>query len=95
MLLSAVSFKSPINDKAKFISAWAKVLLIVYRVVVPVSSPNSVAQVRQLVPSSFASRLNGVLVVQIGAYSDRSVAESQVSRLLQQGLSARIESINR
>ena len=66
-----------------------------YRVVVPVSSPNSVAQVRQLVPSSFASRLNGVLVVQIGAYSDRSVAESQVSRLLQQGLSARIESINR
>jgi parallel beta-helix repeat protein len=66
-----------------------------YRVVVPVSSPNSVAQVRQLVPNSFASRLNGVLVVQIGAYSDRSVAESQVSRLLQQGLSARIESINR
>ena len=66
-----------------------------YRVVVPVSSPNSVAQVRQLVPNSFASRLNGVLVVQIGAYSDRRVAESQVSRLLQQGLSARIESINR
>jgi cell division protein FtsN len=66
-----------------------------YRVVVPVSSANSVAQVRQLVPNSFASRLNGVLVVQIGAYSDRRVAESQVSRLLQQGLSARIESINR
>ncbi len=66
-----------------------------YRVVVPVSSPNSVAQVRQLVPNSFASRLNGVLVVQVGAYSDRRVAESQVSRLLQQGLSARIESINR
>lgn len=65
-----------------------------YRVVVPVSSPNSVAQVRQLVPSSFASRLNGVLVVQIGAYSDRRIAESQVSRLEQQGLSARIESIN-
>jgi len=66
-----------------------------YRVVVPVSSANSVAQVRQLVPNSFASRLNGVLVVQIGAYSDRRVAESQVSRLLQQGLSARIEAISR
>jgi len=66
-----------------------------YRVVVPVSSTNSVAQVRQLVPNSFASRLNGVLVVQIGAYSDRRVAESQVSRLLQQGLSARIEAISR
>ncbi|WP_103667682.1 DUF1565 domain-containing protein [Pseudanabaena sp. BC1403] len=65
-----------------------------YRVVVPVSSANAVAQVRQLVPNSFASRLNGYLVVQIGAYSDRRIAEVQVSRLAQQGLSARIESIN-
>ncbi|MEA5486079.1 MULTISPECIES: DUF1565 domain-containing protein [Pseudanabaena] len=65
-----------------------------YRVVVPVSSPNVVAQVRQIVPNSFASRLNGYLVVQIGAYSDRRIAEVQVSRLAQQGLSARIESIN-
>ncbi|MFM7600319.1 MAG: DUF1565 domain-containing protein [Pseudanabaena sp.] len=65
-----------------------------YRVVVPVSSPNAVAQVRQIVPNSFASRLNGYLVVQIGAYSDRRIAEVQVSRLAQQGLSAKIESIN-
>ena len=65
-----------------------------YRVVVPVSSPNAVAQIRQIVPNSFASRLNGYLVVQIGAYSDRRIAEVQVSRLAQQGLSARIESIN-
>ncbi|PZO43502.1 MAG: hypothetical protein DCF19_06085 [Pseudanabaena frigida] len=64
-----------------------------YRVVVPVSSPNAVAQVRQIVPNSFASRLNGYLVVQIGAYSDRRIAEVQVSRLAQQGLSARIETI--
>ena len=65
-----------------------------YRVVVPVSSANAVAQIRQIVPNSFASRLNGYLVVQIGAYSDRNIAEVQVSRLAQQGLSARIESIN-
>lgn len=65
-----------------------------YRVVVPVSSANAVAQVRQIVPNSFASRLNGYLVVQIGAYSDRRIAEVQVSRLAQQGLSARIETIN-
>ena len=64
-----------------------------YRVVVPVDSPNAVAQVRQIVPNSFASRLNGYLVVQIGAYSDRRIAEVQVSRLAQQGLSARIEAI--
>jgi parallel beta-helix repeat protein len=64
-----------------------------YRVVVPVSSPNAVAQVRQLVPNSFASRLNGDLVVQIGAYNDRGIAEVQVSRLAQQGLTARIETI--
>lgn len=65
-----------------------------YRVVVPVSSANAVAQVRQIVPTSFASRLNGYLVVQIGAYSDRRIAEVQVSRLAQQGLSARIETIS-
>ena len=65
-----------------------------YRVVVPVDSPNAVAQVRQIVPNSFASRLNGYLVVQTGAYSDRRIAEVQVSRLAQQGLSARIEAIN-
>jgi len=64
-----------------------------YRVVVPVSSPNQVSQVRQIVPNSFASQLNGYLVVQIGAYSDRRIAEVQVSRLAQQGLSARIEAI--
>lgn len=64
-----------------------------YRVVVPVSSNSGVAQVRQIVPNAFASRLNGYLVVQIGAYSDRSIAEVQVSRLAQQGLSARIEAI--
>ncbi len=65
-----------------------------YRVVVPVSSANAVAQIRQIAPNSFPSRLNGYLVVQIGAYSDRKIAEVQVSRLAQQGLSARIESIN-
>lgn len=64
-----------------------------YRVVVPVDSPNAVAQVRQIVPNSFASRLDGYLVVQTGAYSDRNIAEVQVSRLAQQGLSARIEAI--
>ncbi|OIP72605.1 MAG: hypothetical protein AUK48_11030 [Oscillatoriales cyanobacterium CG2_30_44_21] len=64
-----------------------------YRVVVPVSSPNAVAQVRQIVPNSFASRLNGNLVVQIGAYSDRRIAEGQVIRLSQKGLSAKIEAI--
>ncbi|BBC25079.1 parallel beta-helix repeat-containing protein [Pseudanabaena sp. ABRG5-3] len=64
-----------------------------YRVVVPVSSHSGVAQVRQIVPNAFASRLNGYLVVQIGAYSDRRIAEVQVSRLAQQGLSARIEAI--
>lgn len=64
-----------------------------YRVIVPVSSPNGVAQVRQIVPNSFASRLNGDLVVQIGAYSDRRVAEMQVARLSQQGLAAKIEAI--
>ncbi|MFM7888593.1 MAG: DUF1565 domain-containing protein [Pseudanabaena sp.] len=64
-----------------------------YRVVVPVSSHSGVAQVRQIVPNAFPSRLNGYLVVQIGAYSDLNIAEVQVSRLAQQGLSARIETI--
>jgi cell division protein FtsN len=59
-----------------------------------VSSENAVANIRQLAPNSFPSRLNGYLVVQIGAYSDRRIAEAQVSRLIGQGLPARIESIN-
>ena len=63
--------------------------------VVPVSYPNQVSQVQQIVPNSFASQLNGYLVVQIGAYSDRRIAEVQVSRLAQQGVSARIEAIRR
>ncbi len=66
-----------------------------YRVIVPVASPNAVALVRKAVPSSFPSRLNGDLVVQTGAYSDRRIAEAQVSRLAQQGFAAKIESIKR
>ncbi|MDX2255626.1 MAG: DUF1565 domain-containing protein [Pseudanabaenaceae cyanobacterium bins.39] len=66
-----------------------------YRVVVPVASENTVAQVKRVVPSAFPSRLNGYLVVQIGAYSDRRIAEAQVSNLAAKGLSARIESIRR
>lgn len=65
-----------------------------YRVVVPVNSVDGVAQVRQIAPNAFPSRLNGYLVVQIGAYSDRRIAEIQVSRLVQKGLSARIENIS-
>jgi len=65
-----------------------------YRVIVPVSSESAVAEIRQIAPNSFPSKLNGYLVVQVGAYSDRRIAESQVSRLTQQGLPARIESIN-
>jgi parallel beta-helix repeat protein len=66
-----------------------------YRVVVPVASENTVAQVKRIVPHAFPSRLNGYLVVQIGAYSDRRIAEAQVSSLAARGLTARIEAIRR
>jgi parallel beta-helix repeat protein len=65
-----------------------------FRVVIPISSKEDTLQIRRLVPNAFASSLNGRLVVQVGAYNDRKIANVQVQNLAQSGFVAVIEAIN-
>ncbi|AFY70245.1 parallel beta-helix repeat protein [Thalassoporum mexicanum PCC 7367] len=65
-----------------------------FRVVVPISSETSTDRIRKVVPNAFPSRHNGSLVVQVGAYSDRKLADVQVQNLARAGFTARIELIN-
>jgi parallel beta-helix repeat protein len=65
-----------------------------FRVVVPISSEASTDRIRKVVPNAFPSRHNGSLVVQVGAYSDRKLANVQVQNLARAGFTAKIELIN-
>jgi len=65
-----------------------------YRVVVPVVSEESKIEIRRLVPNAFPSRSNGQSVIQVGAFSDRTLADEQVKKLAQSGFNAAIEPIN-
>ncbi|WP_425216217.1 DUF1565 domain-containing protein [Tumidithrix helvetica] len=65
-----------------------------YRVVIPVSSREDTLQIRRVIPNAFASNLNGRLVVQVGAYNDRKIANTQVQNLAQSGFSAVVETIS-
>jgi parallel beta-helix repeat protein len=65
-----------------------------YRVVVPGATPAVTLQVRRLIPNAFNSRARGREVLQIGAYSDRRMAELQVRRLVEEGIRAQIERID-
>jgi cell division protein FtsN len=49
--------------------------------------------VKRLIPNAFASQLNGRMVIQVGAYADRRVADAQVQRLAKEGLVAQVQSI--
>jgi parallel beta-helix repeat protein len=67
-----------------------------YRVIVPVVSEESKIEIRRLVPNAFpsVSKSNGQSVIQVGAFSDRTLADEQVKKLAQSGFNAAIESIN-
>lgn len=65
-----------------------------YRVIVPLTSKSSITQIRQIFPNAFPSRHQGRQVVQIGAFSDRSIALAQVRKLSQSGFLANIEDLN-
>ena len=64
-----------------------------YRVVVEAESERLQAEVLYLVPSAFVTYVNGRTMMQVGAYSDRSNAESVVEMLSENGLRARIQAI--
>jgi len=69
----------------------ASALGLPYRVLVPLAAEITPAQVRAQVPDAFRVRLNGQLMMQAGAYSDRASAEAQVTRLKAAGLEAQVE----
>jgi hypothetical protein len=64
-----------------------------YRVIVRDSRPNTISLVKRLIPNAFASQLNGQMVIQVGAYADRRVADAQVQRLAKEGLVAQVQNI--
>jgi hypothetical protein len=61
-----------------------------FRVVVPTSSDNDLARIRTVIPDAFRVYRGGQMVVQIGAYSDRSDAEAQASKVAPLGYQANI-----
>jgi len=69
----------------------ASALGLPYRVLVPLAAEITPAQVRAQVPDAFRVRLNGQLMMQVGAYSDRASAQEQVARLRAAGLEAQVE----
>jgi len=64
-----------------------------YRVVVEAESERIQEEVLWLVPGAFMTSINGRTMMQVGAYSDRSNAESIVEMLSRNGLRARIQAI--
>jgi parallel beta-helix repeat protein len=65
-----------------------------YRVVVEAESDRDRDRVRSLVPGAFVSSMDGVPVMQVGAFGDRDNAEAVVEMLEENGLNAEIESID-
>jgi uncharacterized protein YegP (UPF0339 family) len=62
-------------------------------VVVEAESERIQEEVLWLVPGAFMTSINGRTMMQVGAYSDRSNAESIVEMLSRNGLRARIQAI--
>jgi parallel beta-helix repeat protein len=62
-----------------------------YRVLVEARNPTDVTLAQQLSPDAFTTQVRGRTMVQMGAFSDRSKAETLLNQLLIQGLPARLE----
>jgi parallel beta-helix repeat protein len=69
-----------------------------YRVIVPIFSKSNsklnLQQVRRIFPNAFPSTYRGQKVWQIGAYSDRAIANAQIKKLSQAGFVATIVALN-
>lgn len=68
-------------------------VVVRYRVVVDASDDNQQAQVKSLVPGAFAVSHGGRMVMQVGAFGDRSKADELMQILVAQGLKASVESM--
>lgn len=61
-----------------------------YRVVVPISGPNTLQQVRTVAPDAFRTLVNGQSVVQVGLFGEQARAEQARRDLAQANLPAQI-----
>jgi parallel beta-helix repeat protein len=62
-----------------------------YRVLVEARTPAEITLAQQLSPAAFTTQVRGRTMLQMGAFSDRSKAETLLNRLLSQGLAAILE----
>ncbi len=69
----------------------ANLAALKYRVVVPGLDPGQVSQVQSLVPGAFSTVVRGQIVLQAGAFSDRTKAEALHQLLASQGVMAALE----
>lgn len=63
-----------------------------FRVIVPISGPTTLPQVRAVEPSAFRTTLNGQAVVQAGVFQDQPRADELRQRLMAARLSAQVVS---
>ncbi len=63
-----------------------------FRVIVPISGPTTLPQVRAVEPSAFRTTLNGQAVVQAGVFQDQQRADELRQRLMAARLSAQVVS---
>jgi parallel beta-helix repeat protein len=61
-----------------------------YRVIVPITSIAVTQRVKTIVPNAFRLLRNGRSLLQVGAYSDRPIADQLVQKLSQSGLIAEV-----
>ncbi len=62
-----------------------------YRVLIPSDNPTLLAQAQSIEPTAFLQSINGQRVIQVGLYSNATIAQQQVSRFQAQGMPVRIE----
>lgn len=68
-------------------------VVVRYRVVVDAIDDSQQAQVKSIVPGAFAVSYGGRMVMQVGAFGDRSKADELMQILVAQGLKASVESM--
>jgi len=83
------------NPTASFSSNEPKVSTTRFRVVVNVRQETEQARVLALVPDAFLIASDDRVMMQVGAFSDRTKAEQLARTLANQGISSIIEPINR
>jgi parallel beta-helix repeat protein len=66
---------------------------IIYRVLVVAVSPDTIPKLQQVVPTAFSTQHNGSPAIQVGAYSDRALADEQVSQLSAAGYKLEVVTI--